>query len=185
MSYDATMALSLRKLLGLEAAPEAGAEPDDADAVRRIARELEALAPERARYLAAFAFLLGRAAHADLDISDAETARMETIVREMGGLPGAQAALVVEIAKSQNRLFGTTEGFLVTRQLRASATPEECRHLLDCLCAVSAADGAISPLEERQIRLIASELGLDHADYVAALRAWAKHRSLLKPTDGS
>ena len=62
------------------------------------------------------------------------------ILRELGGLPEAQAALVVEIAKSQNRLFGATEGFLVTRELRASATREECRQLLDCLCAVSAAD---------------------------------------------
>jgi uncharacterized tellurite resistance protein B-like protein len=177
------MALSLRKLLGLEAAPAAGVE--DADAVRRIARELEALPPERARYLAAFAFLLGRVAHADLQITDEETARMQAIVRELGGFPAAQAALVVEIAKSQNRLFGATEGFLVTRQLRASATPEECRHLLDCLCAVAAADGAIRNVEERQIRQITSELGLDHADYVAALRAWAEHRSLLGRPDGS
>ncbi|KAB2967891.1 MAG: TerB family tellurite resistance protein [Thermoanaerobaculia bacterium] len=176
------MGFSLRRLLGLDSLPETGA--DDADAIQRIARALEALAPERARYLAAFAFLLGRVAHADLHISDAETGRMQAIVRELGGLPEAQAALVVEIAKSQNRLFGATEGFLVTRQLRASATPEECRHLLDCLCAVSAADGAISSVEERQIRQIASELGLDHADYVAALRAWAQHRALLKPTEG-
>jgi uncharacterized tellurite resistance protein B-like protein len=124
-------------------------------------------------------------AHADLDISDDETGRMEAIVREMGGIPEAQAALVVEIAKSQNRLFGATEGFLVTRQLRASATPEECRHLLDCLCAVAAADGAIRSAEERQIRQITSELGLDHADYVAALGAWAKHRAVLRPSDGS
>jgi uncharacterized tellurite resistance protein B-like protein len=173
------VALSLRKLLGLEPAPDSGAE--DADAVRRIARELEALPPERARFLAAFAFLLGRVAHADLDTSEAETGRMQAIVRELGGLPEAQAALVVEIAKSQNRLFGATEGFLVTRQLREGATPDELRHLLDCLCAVAAADGAIHGAEERQIRQIASELGLDHADYVAALRAWAEHRTLLGP----
>lgn len=172
------MALSLRKLLGFEAAPEERAE--DADAVRRIARELEALPPERARHLAAFAFLLGRVAHADLDISDDESVRMQAIVRELGGLPEAQAALVVEIAKSQNRLFGATEGFLVTRQLRESATPEDLRHLLDCLCAVAAADGAIRSAEESQIRQVTSELGLDHADYVAALRAWAEHRAVLR-----
>ena len=171
----------LDKLLGRGPAPASGA--GDADAVRRIARELEALPPVRARYLAAFAFLLGRVANADLRISEEETARMQAILRELGGLPEAQAALVIEIAKSQNRLFGATEGFLVTRELRASATPEECRHLLDCLCAVSAADGTISSVEERQIRQIASELGLDHADYIAALGAWSKHRSVLKPAD--
>ena len=108
---------------------------------------------------------------------------MKRIVAEWGDLPEGQAALVVEIAKSQNRLFGATEGFLVTRELRASATREECRQLLDCLCAVSAADGAISNLEERQIRQIASELGLDHADYISALGAWSKYRALLKPSN--
>jgi uncharacterized tellurite resistance protein B-like protein len=109
---------------------------------------------------------------------------MERIVRELGGLPDAQAVLVVEIAKSQNRLFGATEGFLVTRQLRESSTPEERRHLLDSLCAVSASDGAISNVEERQIRLIASELGLGHEDFIAALQRWAEHRQLLKPPPG-
>jgi uncharacterized tellurite resistance protein B-like protein len=173
------MTFSLRKLLGIDAEPDLAVE--DTGAVRRIAKELEALPPERARYLAAFAFLLGRVAHADLEVTPAETQRMETIVRELGGLPEAQAVLVVEIAKSQNRLFGATEGFLVTRQLKEDSTPEERRHLLDSLCAVSAADGAITNVEERQIRLIASELGLEHSDYIAALRRWAEHRQLLKP----
>ena len=45
------------------------AEPaGDTETVRAIVRELEALPPERARYVAAFAFILARVAHADLEI---------------------------------------------------------------------------------------------------------------------
>ena len=95
--------------------------------------------------------MLGRVANADLDISDVETARMVDLVQRVGKLPEEQAVLVVAIAKSQNRLFGGTENFLVTREFRAVATDGERRELLDCLFAVAAADDAISAEEESQI----------------------------------
>ena len=58
----------------------------DTETVRTIVRELESLPPERARYLAAFAFILARVANADLEISDDEIRRMEQILREVGHL---------------------------------------------------------------------------------------------------
>ncbi|HEX8025512.1 MAG TPA: hypothetical protein VF484_04830, partial [Candidatus Limnocylindrales bacterium] len=44
-------------------------ERADTETVRRIVDEIASLEPERARYLAAFAYILTRAAAADLDIS--------------------------------------------------------------------------------------------------------------------
>ncbi|MEA2564734.1 MAG: hypothetical protein QOH06_6238 [Acidobacteriota bacterium] len=154
--------------------------PSEVEAVRRIARELEAMEPERARYVAAFAYLLSRVANADLNVSEEETLKMETIVQALGHLPPDQAALVVEIAKGQNRLFGGTENFLVTRELRDLATREQCLELLDCLFAVSAADESISGAEEMQIRQIASELGFTHAELVQARSAYNDKREILK-----
>lgn len=139
--------------------------------------------PERARYLAAFAYILGRVAHADLDISSEETAAMEEIVRRLGGLSDEQAVLVVQIAKSQNRLIGGTENFLVTREFRDISTAEQRAELLDCLFAVSAADGSISSAEETQIRQIASELGFSHRDFVEAMSHYSEHREVLKSLD--
>ena len=49
----------------------------DTATVRRIVAELEAMPPERARLVASAAYTLARAAHADLDISDEETAIIE------------------------------------------------------------------------------------------------------------
>jgi len=152
----------------------------DTAAVRRIVRELEEMEPERARFLAAFAYLLGRVAHADLEIGDQETRTMEEIVRDFGELPEEQAVLVVEIAKSQNRLFGATQSFQVAREFAGVATVEERRELLHCLFAVSAADDSISGEEEGQIRQIADELGFSHREYVEVRAGYNDKRSVIQ-----
>ena len=148
--------------------------------MRRIAARLEALDPTRARYVAAFAYILGRVANADLTISVEESSAMEALVREHGALPEDQALLVVEIAKSQNRLFGGTENFLVTREFGEIAGSEEKLGLLDCLFAISAADGAISVAEEEQVRRVANELGLTHAQYVETRARYSGQREVMR-----
>jgi uncharacterized tellurite resistance protein B-like protein len=161
-----------------------GAGRDEASpgspAVRRIAAELAALPPAQARVLAAFAYLLGRVANADSVISDAESASIEKLVSEVGGVPAEQATLVAEIAKSQNRLFGHVENFQVTRELREAADEPTRKRFLDCLFAVAASEDGISAEEEAQVRQIASELGLTHGDYVTARGAWSAQRTVMR-----
>ena len=52
---------------------------------------------------ASFAYVMSRAANANLDISAEETAVMEQFVLQHGGLDEPQAILVVEMAKIQSR----------------------------------------------------------------------------------
>ena len=172
--------MSILELLGIkrsEPAPSVG----DTDTVRRIVRKLDALPPEQARHIASFAYILSRVANADLEISEVETRKMEEIVERFAHLPEDQAILVVQIAKTQNRLLGSTEDYLVTREFKKIATLAQRRELLDCLFAVSAADDSISSAEETLIRQIASELGFSHGDYVAARLAYSDKREVLKP----
>ena len=152
------------------------------DTVRRIVRELDKLDPERARYLAAFAYVLSRVAGADLHISDIEAAKMADIVQRVGRLPEEQATLVVELAKGQNRLVGGTENFLVTREFRDIASDGQRRELLECLFAVASADEAISAEEEAQISQIASELGVPRDEYLAVRFAHSGKRTILRGT---
>lgn len=152
----------------------------DTDTVRRIVSELDKLPPDRARYLAAFAYVLSRVAGADLDITDAETEEMVRLVERAGRLPEAQAVVVVEIAKSQNRLFGGTENFLVTREFREIASEDERRNLLECVFAVAAADGAITAEEEAQIWQIAAELGFRHDEYVQVRLKYSDKRTVFR-----
>ena len=148
--------------------------------MRRIAAELDALPEVRASHLAAFAYLLGRVAHSDSNFSESETSKMQEIVSGLGHLPDAQAVLVVEIAKNQVRLFGSTENFLVSRRFRQMSTPEQRAELLDCIFAVSASDQSISVLEETQAGQIAKELGLTPEEFVAARVTYQEHLETLK-----
>lgn len=154
----------------------------DTETVRRIVAELNRLAPDRARFLAAFAYVMTRVAGADSHICDMETERMVQLVQQVGHLPEDQAVLVTQIAKSQNELFGGTENFLVTREFRDVANDEQRRELVECLFAVSAADHAITGEEEAQIWQIARELGITHKDYIVTRLRYSDHRTVLKPS---
>ena len=162
------------------ARPAGAADQADTDTVLRIVKELDKLEPRLGRYLAAFAYVLSRVAGADRHFSEAETTTMVDLIVELGHLPRAQAILVVEIAKSQNKRFAGTEDYLVTRECRAIASDEERGALLDCLFAVAAADAAISPEEEAQIRQISSELGFAHADFVSVRLRYSDKRTVLR-----
>ena len=153
----------------------------DTDTVRRIVAELDKLEPERARYLAAFAYVLSRVAGADFHISEVETAKMVELVHRLGQLTEAQALLVVEIAKSQQRLFGGTENFLVTREFREIASEQQRFDLLRCLFAVAAADSTISPEEEAQLWQVAGELGFSRVEFTQIRGEYQELRSVLQP----
>ena len=177
--------MGILELLGLGrpgASPKMVSESTqgDTDTVRRIVGELDRMDHARARFLAAFAYVLSRVAAADLVITEDETEKMVEIVRRLGNIPEEQAVLVVAIAKNQNRLFGGTEDYLVTREFREIASDEQRHQLLDCLFAVSAADDTITGDEESQIRQIANELGFDHQDFVEARLAYSDKRSVFK-----
>ena len=154
---------------GAAAQPEPKLTGSDTETVRRIAGELDALPVDRARYLAAFAYILMRAAAADLDISDVEARAIEKLVGEHGGLPEAQAVLVTQIARNQSLLYGSTEDYLVTRQFRQLASPEERLALLRCCYLVGAADDTISAEESDTLQQIAKELDVDR-DAVNVIR---------------
>lgn len=153
------MRSKLRTWLGLESD---AAEPQDA--LRSVLDALDRLEPERARYLAQFAYLLGRVAHADQHVSPQETRIMEELVAREGDLPADQAMMVVALAQTSTRLFGGTENFIVARDFAASASYEQKLSLVRCLFAVSIVEGSISVAEEREIHQIARELRVEHAD---------------------
>jgi uncharacterized tellurite resistance protein B-like protein len=161
---------SIRAWLGVDAP-----EKDEFAPLRETLEALDHLEPDRARYLAAFAYLLGRVAHADQHVSPEETRVMETLVREQGQLSEDQAMVVVQLAKTSNLLFGGTANFLVAREFSALATYEQKLALMRCLFALSATDAAISTAEEGEIHRVAKELRIDHRDLVALRVAHARH----------
>jgi len=158
----------------------AGIRNQETETVRKIVQQLDQLDPERARYIAAFAYILSRVARADMNISEVETREMERQVERLSALPAEQAILVVQIAKTQATLFGGTENFLVTHEFHEMATREQKLALLNCLFAVAAADQVISSVEEREIRLVNDELQLTHDDFISARLQYREYLGVLK-----
>jgi uncharacterized tellurite resistance protein B-like protein len=178
--------MSILKMLGFgPSETERAATAAEQDTVRKIVDELDHLPPDRARFVATFAFILSRVAHADSNISQDETRSMERLVVEKGGLPEEQAMIVVQMAKTQNLLFGGTDNFSVTKEFKKLSNREQKLSLLRCLFAVSAADDSISTVESNEIRQIAEELGLDRGDFTELRSEFREHLAVLKqpPTD--
>ena len=177
--------MSIAEFLGLahrKGAAPAAASVAETETVRKIVAALDQMDQDKARYIAAFAFILCRVARADLNISKAETLLMERLLVERGDLPEEQAILVVQMAKTQSILFGGTENFMVTREFNHMATREQKLALLDCLFAVSA-DELISTIEDGEISKICSELRLDHDDLVSVRSRFRDVRAVLKPPE--
>jgi len=154
-------------------APAAAAGPTtagDTATVRRIVAKLEAMPPEQARLLAAAAYTLARAANADLEISEDETAAIERELQEGEHIDEPTAAMVTEMAKLQAKTVGGTEDYVVTREFRNLASVEQRLDILRACYAIGAANGTISAEESAVAGEIARELDLDPAA-VNAIRA--------------
>jgi uncharacterized tellurite resistance protein B-like protein len=177
--------MSIWKLFGIGETHQAtgartGLGAAETETVRKIVKALDQLDPKQARYIAAFAYLLGRVAYADQNISAEETEAMERIVRERADMPEEQAILTVHMAKAQNLLFGATENFLVTREFAKIASREEKIELLHDLFAVCSADRTISVVEDNEIRKISRELLLEHSDFIAVRLTYRDQLAVLQ-----
>ena len=166
----------LRSLFGgggneSEPAPSSPATSNtsDTESVRRIAGEIEALPVDERRYIAGFAYVLARAAHADLDVSAAELEYMERAVVEVARLTDAQAVLVVEMARNMAELYGATDDYVVTRAFAENSTREQRETLLRTAFAVGAADDTITAAEVAELNEIGKELGF-RSDEVDSIR---------------
>lgn len=166
--------MSILKWLGLSDTPE----PED-NQLREIEKSLEAQGPERARYLACFAYILTRAAKADHHVSEDEARLMEQILAERAGVDAEQAALIVRIARQAGHSRGTDD-YLIAREFERVATRDEKLKLLDCLFAIAAVDDAIKTVEDNEVRRVASELKLEHADYIEVRKRHLGNLSVLR-----
>ncbi len=135
----------------------------DTDSVRILAGKLEALPPARARYVAAFAYLLGRAANATGSMSDVERAVMLQMA-DTAGLDATTAPLIVDMAGTLAGEFGATEDYLVTREFKAISTMEERERLLRACFLVMAADDEIDATESWLANRLAEELDVERPD---------------------
>jgi uncharacterized tellurite resistance protein B-like protein len=150
------------------------------DVVDGIASVLDRLDQRRARYLAAFAYLLGRVAGADHVISAEERDLMTRLVAREGSLGPEETTAVVTLALDEFRRVGGTHNVIVAREFAEVSTFEERLGLLRCLFAVSAADESVIVSEDNEIRRISRELKIEHADFIHARAQVRDHLAVLR-----
>jgi uncharacterized tellurite resistance protein B-like protein len=162
------------KWLGIEQPPD---EPEVLDTIKTVLGRVD---ERRARYLSAFAYLLGRVADADYAITDEERDLMRRLVAKEGSLAADETAAVVTLALDEFRRFGGTHNLIVAREFAALATAEERLGLLRCLFAISAADESVIVREDNEIRQISRELKIEHADFIRARGEVREHLAVLR-----
>ncbi|MDG2332883.1 MAG: TerB family tellurite resistance protein [Myxococcota bacterium] len=151
--------------LGRNTGPSASEQADEA--LHPIVEALEGLKPERARFFAAFAYVLARVAGADLRMEAEETESMVATLAELTEVSQDEARLVVQIASARMDDLEATHNYLVTREFGKLSDTAEKIQLLECLYAVAAADGTITGDESNEVASIAEEIGLSRSDAVA------------------
>jgi uncharacterized tellurite resistance protein B-like protein len=162
---------ALRAWLGVDQP----ATPEHAP-LRELIESLDRLEIGQAKHLARFAYLLGRVACADREVSAEETATMERLVAEHGRLTEDQSALVVGMAKTSNLMFGGTADFAVTKEFTDNSTYDDKLALARCLFAVAATDQSISLAEEAEIHRIVNQLRILPDDL---MKLRVEHRAFL------
>ena len=148
--------------------------------VKRIAAEFEQFDDDTARYLAAFAYVLGRVAAVDREVEDDEVAVIKLALVEIAGIDPGHARLVADAAHVEAQEEGGTQDYIATRDFRRVASREQCEQLLRCLLQVAAADGEISREESSEIVNIAEELGFSFPELKALKADLYQKRSRLE-----
>jgi uncharacterized tellurite resistance protein B-like protein len=169
--------MSLWKWLGIGGEQTRVAEFDSLEAIEN---SLSGVERSRRRYVACFAYILARSARADQQITDAEAAAMERLLREHAGLTAEQSAQAIHLASAQGRRSGGTDDFVVTRKFDTIASHAEKLALVDALFAVTAVDASIVTIEDNEIRRIANELKIEHSEYIAIRSRHLKHLAVLR-----
>ena len=124
---------------------------EDPKSVQVLLEKLQPLSDEKARELACLAYVLGRIAAADEEITADESSSISALLQERGGLSLDQAALVTEVALGEARHMGGTQDYLVTRQLQTLVSRKR-REGNDCLLA--SADESICSQEESELKAV-------------------------------
>lgn len=134
---------------------------------RRIEQgKLNTIESGRLEYLALFGGILGRVAYADRDFNQEELVHLQEKLGSLANCTPQEAELIAVVVQDAT-LKGVDNAYLIADFFNNS-TEEQRRQLLDCLFALSIADGKMSNEEIEEIRAIASGLGFSHKVFINA-----------------
>lgn len=170
--------MSLFRFLGLAA--DTAPSQREPESLREIGARLSMLAPEDARFTAAFAYLLARVAGADLRTETGERETIAVRLESVAGLERERARILADAAIAAAQSHSASDDHLVARTYRELSSEGERQLLVRCLFAVAAADSSITTVEDNEIFEIAIEIGMARGDIVALRAEFREHLAVLK-----
>ena len=154
--------MSLLKRLGL-----ARSDPPPRNRYVAAVREhLGRLPVERAEFVAAFAGLLVRVAHADMELSDAERRALRRVIAKNTGLSAAESEAVADTVVHYATALAGIDYASLTSTFNELASEADKQQLIDCLYTIATADETASVIEEEEIRQVARALLLTHSQFI-------------------
>jgi uncharacterized tellurite resistance protein B-like protein len=134
--------------------------------VRLLRQQLASHPSEEVERIAAYAGLLVRVAHVDLEVSDSERMKLMELIEVHLGVSAEQARSIGKLVVRQATELEGIEYSLLTRAVNDFADAAEKERLVDCLYAVATADGRISVAEDDTIRAVSRALLLSHRQFI-------------------
>ena len=168
--------MSLLKRLGL-----ARSDPPPRNRYTAAVREhLDRLPAERAEFVAAFAGLLARVAHANREVSDAERKAMRRVITRNVGLSAAESEAVADTVVHHAIELGGIDYASLTNTLNELGSGADKEHLIDCLYAVATADDTVSVVEDEEVRQVARALLLTHSQFIEIRRRYKEQLEVIQ-----
>jgi DNA repair photolyase/uncharacterized tellurite resistance protein B-like protein len=168
--------MSLLKRIGL-----AKSDPPPRQRYLAAVREqIDRLPPERAEFVAAFAGLLVRVAHADLEISDAERTVLHDVIAQQAALTAEESAAVADVVVTQATKLAGIDYSSLTAAFNKLGSHDDKEHLVDCLYSIATADGCVTVVEDEEIRQVATTLLLSHKEFIAIRSRYKEQLEVIK-----
>jgi len=153
-------------------------DPNYSENLKQIENALGEYPENEAKYIAAFALVLGRVAYADNEITDKERAKMKTILSEKFNFSEAKVLLVSNLA-CERIIKSELENHIVLRHLNAQTSNPQKIEILKSLFQLAAEDD-ISEKENADIQLVSKAFGFSHREYIDIRSEYKEHLAVLR-----
>jgi uncharacterized tellurite resistance protein B-like protein len=171
--------MNLWKIFGIDKKtrsedPELGELFDGMEAI------LQDVAENDIKYVTGFSGLLGKVAYADMEISEDEVAKMQSVLSSTLLLKDAQVGSIIEMLQKHSVQLCSIEDYRYVRMINEVCDNEQKMELIEAMFAVAAADETVSSEEDSAIYVVSKGIGLSHKDFVTVRARFKNYLEVLK-----
>jgi uncharacterized tellurite resistance protein B-like protein len=171
--------MNLWKIFGIDK-KERSEDPELGKLFGGMEAILQGFAESDIKYVTGFAGLLGKVAYADMEISEDEVAKMQSVLSNTLRLRDAQVGLIIEMLQKHSVQLCSIEDYRYVRMINEECDKEQKMELIEAMFAVASADESVSSEEDSAIYVVSKGIGLSHKEFVSVRAQFKKYLEVLK-----